>query len=100
MARVSWLDDESDIPTLDEHLVRLDHFTTALADGIVDQHELDTQQAALVAAMKAVENDLDDATHAKVTQLLLELTAYNVMTTLHQLASERVRTTFADQAVP
>ncbi len=95
MARISWLDDETDLPNLDERVQTLNHFTDALADGVVDHDELEKQQAALVAAMKAVETDLDDATHAKVTRVLLELTAFNVMTVLHGLAAERVRATFA-----
>jgi predicted transcriptional regulator len=96
MGRISWLDEDTDLPNLDEQLHRLEHFTSALADGTIDHDELETQQQAVVAAMKAVESELDDATHAKVTRLLLELTALNVMTVLHELAAERVRATFAE----
>lgn len=96
MARISWLDEDTDVPNLDQHLQHLSHFTEALADGVVDQDELERQQDALVAAMKAVEGRLDDELHGLVTNLLVELTAYNVMTALHELAAERVRQTFAE----
>jgi hypothetical protein len=89
MARVSWLNDES-TPDLDAHVGQLDHFTQSLADGVIDANELATQEANLVTAMKAVEGSLDDATHAKVTRLLAELTAYSVMRTLHEMAQVRV----------
>jgi hypothetical protein len=89
MARVSWLNDES-TPDLDAHVGQLDHFTQSLADGVIDANELATQEANLVAAMKAVEGSLDDATHAKVTRLLAEVTAYSVMRTLHEMAQARV----------
>jgi hypothetical protein len=39
--------------------------------------------------MKEVEPKLDDATHAKMTELLCELSAYNVMSMLHSLHEAR-----------
>jgi len=77
MARLSWLDEETDLPLIDEHVQQLEHFTDALADGVVDKDEVDKQQAALIAAMKAVESDLSDEQHEKVTKLLVEMTAHH-----------------------
>ena len=95
MARINWLDDQTDMPTLDAHVQQLSHFTRSMADGVIDKRELDTQQDNLVAAMKAVQDELSDDQHAKVTSLLVELTAYNVMATLHELAASRARSVFA-----
>lgn len=89
MARSSWINDDS-TPDLDEHVNKLEHFAASLADGVVDAKELATQEANLVAAMKAVEGALNDDQHAKVTKLLAELTAYSVMRTLHEMAQARV----------
>jgi len=94
MARANWLSDENH-PLIDEHMSQLEHFTESLADGVVDSAELDKQQDNLVAAMKAVEGELSDAQHAKVTKLLVELSAYNVMATLYGLAAERAKNVFA-----
>jgi predicted transcriptional regulator len=91
--RISWIEDDN-TPGLDEHVERLEHFAKSIEDGVIDEGELAQQEHNLVAAMRAVESDLDDETHAKVTQLLLELTAYNVMTVLHDLAVEKVRRSF------
>lgn len=93
-ARIDWLDDDGDLPALDAHVQQLDHFTKALADGVVDREELAKQAQNLVAAMKAVQDELSDAQHAKVTTVLVELTAYNIMATLHELAASRARATF------
>jgi len=41
--------------------------------------------------MKAVERELSDDLHAKVTNVLVELTAYDVMRVLHELQAERAR---------
>jgi hypothetical protein len=41
--------------------------------------------------MKKVEPTLNDELHAKVTDVLVELTAYNIMRLLHELQAERVR---------
>ena len=90
MARASWLNDDSH-PDLDAHVASLDHFAASLADGVIDDHELATQETNLVAAMKAVEGALSDDQHAKVTKLLAELTAYSVMRTLHDMAQARVQ---------
>lgn len=94
MTRVSWLDDDN-APQIDAHLEQLEHFTQSMADGHIDKGELEKQEQNLVAAMKAVESELSDELHAKVTTLLAELTAYNVMTVLHEMASERARRAFS-----
>ncbi|MEZ4367508.1 MAG: hypothetical protein R2939_14715 [Kofleriaceae bacterium] len=90
MPRASWLDDDS-TPDLDAHVAKLEHFTNALADGVVDAAELATQEQLVAEAMRAVEGTLDDATHAKVTRLLAEVTAYTVMQVLHDMAQAKVR---------
>jgi ATP phosphoribosyltransferase len=100
MARTSWLDEDTELPNLEALVARLDHFTSALADGVVDTDELKTQEAALVNAMKAVESTLDDATHAAVTRVLAEMTAFNIMTVLHELTAERARLAFSPTDEP
>lgn len=91
MKRLSWLDETNTHPRIEAHLERLEHFTRALADGVITTEELAEQERNLVEAMKSVEPELDDALHAKVTTLLVELTAYNMMVALHELASAQLR---------
>ena len=91
MARTSWFDDKAEHPAIQERVSKLESFTDALADGMVSQQELSGQEQRLVAAMKKVEGDLNDDVHAKVTSVLVELTAYNIMRLLHELQSERLR---------
>jgi hypothetical protein len=66
------------------------HFAAALADGKVDAAELATQADNLKAAMRAVEGDLTDDQHAKVTKLLAETVAFAVMQVLHDMAQAKV----------
>jgi hypothetical protein len=94
MARASWFDEDAQHPAIQEQLTKLDSFTSALADGVVSRQELMGQEARLVAAMKAVESELSDEVHAKVTTLLIELSAYNVMRLLHELHTEHARVAF------
>lgn len=94
MARTSWFDDKVQHPVIQERIHKLDSFTTALADGVVSTKEVEGQEQRLVTAMKAVESDLSDEQHGKVTTLLVELTAYNVMRLLHELQAERARLAF------
>lgn len=89
MARASWIDDDNH-PDLDAHVAQLEHFTNAIADGVVDAGELATQEDNLKAAMRAVEAQLSDEQHAAVTKLLAETCAYTVMQVLHDMAKAKV----------
>lgn len=94
MARTSWFDD-ADLPIIDEQVQKLESFTEAMSDGVIEARELARQQDTLVAAMKEVESALSDDQHAKVTRLLVEMSAYNIMRLLHELQSRRLQKTFA-----
>ena len=94
MAKTSWFDERSDHPTLHERVEKLESFTTAMADGVVDRKELEGQEQRLTAAMKALEPKLNDELHGQVTAVMIELTAYNIMRLLHELQSERARSAF------
>lgn len=95
MARTSWFDDKAEHPAIYERVEKLKSFTDAMADGVIEKKELDAQERRLVAAMKAVESTLNDDQHAKVTSLMVELSAYNIMQLLHELQAERMRMAFA-----
>lgn len=94
MPRTSWLDADNDNPILDEKVRGLESFASALADGKVEAHELAAQEQRLVRAMREVERILDDDQHAQVTRLLIELSAYDIMRTLHELQAERLKRAF------
>ena len=94
MARASWFDDRAEHPLIHEQISKLESFTNALADGVVSRQELAGQEQRLVKAMKTIEGELTDDLHAKMTTVLVELTAYNVMRLLHELQAERARMAF------
>ena len=91
MARTSWFDEKAGHEAIQDRVRHLDSFTNALADGVISSQELDVQEKRLVDAMKAAEPALSDDQHAKVTTMLVELTAYNIMRLLHELQGERTR---------
>lgn len=90
--RQSWLDDATQTPLIDEYTQKLTTFIQAMADGKIDANELTEQERRLVELMKQIEPRLDDALHAQITQLLCELTAYNVMQALFSLQDARPKT--------
>jgi hypothetical protein len=92
--RTSWFDDKAEHEAIQERASKLESFTSALADGMVSKQELTGQEQRLLTAMKSLEPALSDDLHAKVTDVLVELTAYNVMRLLHELQSERARMAF------
>jgi len=92
--RSLWLDDEARTPIIDRYARQLSSFLEAMSDGVVDTMELKRQETRLVKLMKEVEPQLDDALHAKVTRLLCELTAYDIMQIAHSLHDARPKTVF------
>jgi hypothetical protein len=91
--RVKWFS-STGAPLIDDYARRLRTFLEALADGTVDDHEVKDQEARLVKCMKEVEPLLDDAAHARVTRLLCELTAYDLMQILNAMHKSRPRVRF------
>ena len=67
MARTSWFDERAEHPMIQERVEKLESFTEAMADGVVDKEELHAQEQRLVAAMKTLEPELSDEPHAQVT---------------------------------
>ena len=97
MARMNWFDESTKHTVIDEQVEKLASFADAMADGIIERQELDNQERSLVAVMREVEASLNDEQHAKVTRLLVELSAYNVMRTLHELHAHRLQSALAKE---
>ena len=91
--RGSWLDDDGGV-AIDDMARRLETFIAAMADGIISDEEVAEQETRLADIMREVEPMLDDAQHAKVTALLCELTAFDIMQMLHMAQTARTKTTF------
>jgi hypothetical protein len=94
MARASWFDDKAEHPVIQEQVKKLASFTSAMEDGVISTQELNGQEQRVIAAMKKVEGELSDDLHSKVTTMLVEMTAYNVMRLLHELQVEHTRRAF------
>src|SRR5262245_39395371 len=94
MPRTSWFDEKAEHEGIQDRAQKLESFTSALADGVVSKQELDGQEKRLLPAMKTLEPALTDDLHAKVTTVLVELSAYNIMRLLHELQAERARMAF------
>lgn len=92
--RISWIDEESQTPLIETYARQLDSFIQTMADGKVSESEIKQQEARLVTLMKEIEPRLDDALHEKITQLLCELTAYDLMQTLYMIEKSRPKTAF------
>jgi hypothetical protein len=89
MARRSWIDPDTNDPLIDDYAKQLQSFMRAFQDGVITDREISDQEARLVDLMKDVEACLDDETHAKVTRLLCELTAYDIMQFTHEMQEAR-----------
>jgi hypothetical protein len=92
--RLSWLNKSGTTPQIDAYARKLRSFMAALADGIVDDLEVASQEQRLVKLMKEIEPQLDSALHGRITELLCELTAYDIMRLLHEMHTARPTSTF------
>ena len=92
--RRHWFDEKTHAPLIEEYARHLQTFLDTMADGRVDDAELRAQEERLVKLMQEVEPQLDDALHEKVTRLLCELCAYDIMHLLHAVEQARPKTTF------
>jgi hypothetical protein len=92
--RTDWLDPASQAPLIVQYAERLGSFLEAMADGRIEAQELKAQEGRVVELMKSVEPKLDGTLHEEVTRLLCELSAYNIMRTLHQVMEAGPRTKF------
>jgi len=89
-----WLDESTGSPIIEQEARRLTSFIDALADGRVDERELTAQESRLVALMKDIEPRLTPELHAKVTELLCELTAYDLMQVVYTIGQAKPKTRF------
>jgi len=74
---------------LAEYARKMDSFLDVVADGRVDASELEQQEHRVVALMKEVEPLLSPEAHEKVTRLLCEVTAYDLMNAFHMAGKAR-----------
>lgn len=93
-AKTPWFDDKAETPLLAEYARKLDSFYDAMADGTVTSAELEKQEKLIVSQMKDLEPLLSDEAHAKVTQLLCEVTAHGLMQAMHVAGKSRPKTSF------
>jgi len=92
--RPSWVDELTQTPLIDDYARQLESFISAMADGRVDENEVKGQEQRVVKLLKEIDPQLPDALHAKVTQLLCELTAYAIMQMLYAMEQTRPKAVF------
>lgn len=93
-AASAWFDEETSLPIIAQRAQQLESFVAAIADGVVEQSEVDAQEIRVVRLMKEVEPLLTPELHSKVTELLCELTAYDLMKMLAMMQQARPKSVF------
>ncbi|MDA1229967.1 MAG: hypothetical protein O2856_04265 [Planctomycetota bacterium] len=92
MARKSWVDPNTNEPLIDDYAKKMANFMQAFSDGVITDQEISDQESRLVDLMQEVESQLDDRTHAAVTRLMCELTAFNIMQFVYEMQMSRATT--------
>jgi 3-methyladenine DNA glycosylase Tag len=87
--KMAWFDEGSNASLIAAHAQRLDSFLEAIADDKVTDAEVKSQEERVVKLMKEIEPQLDSKLHDRVTELLCELTAYDLMQALNMMQNAR-----------
>jgi 3-methyladenine DNA glycosylase Tag len=93
-SKSAWFDDASHTSIIAEKAQRAESFLAAMADGRIDQSEIEAQERRLVALMEEIEPQLSPELHDKVTELLCELTVYDFMQAMCSVEQSRPKTVF------
>jgi hypothetical protein len=88
-SKSAWFDEQANTPLISDKAQQLDSFVAALADGQVTDAELRSQEQRVVKLLKEIEPQLEPKLHERVTELLCELTAYDIMQTINMMQQSR-----------
>src|SRR4029078_12095376 len=90
----TWFDETSNASLIADQAQRLESFIQTMADGKVTDDEVKKQEQRVVKLIKKMEPQLDPQLHDRVTQLLAEITAYDMMQSLNMMQSARPMSKF------
>lgn len=93
-AKFAWFDEASHTPIIADKARRAESFIAAMADGQIDESELQSQESRLVQLMQKIEPQLSASLHAEVTELLCELTVYDFMQAMRSVQQARPKSAF------
>lgn len=93
-SRLSWFHPDTEALLIDGYARKMESFLEAIRDGVIEEREIRDQESRIVALMKEIEPRLDDDLHDKVTRLLCEVTAYDLMHMLYLIQKDRPKTIF------
>jgi hypothetical protein len=85
----TWVDEDTDLPLITERARQLDSFVEAIADGKVTDAEVKAQEARVMRLLKEIEPQLEPKMRDRVTELLCELSAYDMMQVLNIMSHSR-----------
>ena len=92
--KTTWFDETSNASLIADQAQKLESFIQTMADGQVTDDEVKAQEARVVKLMKEIEPKLEGQLHERVTQLLCELTAYDLMQALNMMQNARPKSKF------
>jgi hypothetical protein len=90
----TWFDESTQTPLIAEKAKQLESFVSTFTDGVVEPSEIKAQEARVYKLMKEIEPQLDEKLHGRVTELLCELTAYDLMQFIGALQESKPQTKF------
>jgi hypothetical protein len=93
-SKSAWFDEDANTALISDQAQKLDTFVAAMADGKVTDAELKAQEGRVVKLLKEIEPQLEPKLHARVTELLCELTAYDIMQMVNMMEQSRPATKF------
>jgi len=93
-AKSAWFNEASHTPIIAEKARQAESFIAAMADGKIEESEIQAQETRLVQLMQKIEPRLSAVLHAEVTELLCELTVYDFMQAMVSVQQTRPKSEF------
>ena len=73
MAKSKWFDEESNELMFSKYVTQMDSWQEAMADGIIEPHEIEEQARRVGELLRALEPKLTPELHEEITNIFYEI---------------------------
>ena len=88
MARGEWFNSESNELMFNKFITHMDSWQQAMADGVIDSAEVQTQADKIQGMLRVLEPKLSDALHQEITDVFYEMAVFYGMVQMYENALE------------
>lgn len=88
MAKSKWFEAESNKLMFSRYVTQMDSWQEAMADGVIEPHEIERQAERVGELLRALEPKLSDELHEEITTVFYEVAVLYGMVQVSEIASQ------------